>query len=458
MTTITNAQYAVLSDLLVNNDRVAFYLKLHEFTGSRTALMMSQVSSSSGLIGGAAWHINNVYDLVISGYPEIGVEEFSIAISEREFADFKPLPDGAGYPVPSDTEMLMSASAVWTEMGLPEYFPGNILILTNAITDGDLGRIAKYLPYVAQSISLIAYVGASDMIWEYYGSTLNTGKSIQDFLDLNPGSYTVPYAGGRVVAVVGSDNRTIGAFSDKLMDAVPLEILQTVRQLISPIYNGTVDVLNSLGSSFPGPQAFFTFSVEARQSLLLEFLPQILAAAPDLLYSLTENPVFGALATGLIAAQLAVQEESRLPATYLKDKALMLIGVEIGEDSLASYGNVNRERFEDGLTGKSFIFQGAGILSDFVGFAGGVETNLSGGLSSDDRLYGSAHDNLLEGGAGRDILAGFGGDDRLQGGGDDDILMGGRGSDVLDGGGGSDFLIGGEGADWLGYSVRGLGG
>ena len=68
MATITAAQRANLQTLLNNDDRVAFYLQLNEYTGSKTALLMAQIASSSGVVGGTAWAINGAYDLAVPGY------------------------------------------------------------------------------------------------------------------------------------------------------------------------------------------------------------------------------------------------------------------------------------------------------------------------------------------------------------------------------------------------------
>ena len=46
-------QIRTLQGYLDKLDRVDYYVKLHEYTGSTTALMMAQISSSSDLLGGA---------------------------------------------------------------------------------------------------------------------------------------------------------------------------------------------------------------------------------------------------------------------------------------------------------------------------------------------------------------------------------------------------------------------
>ncbi len=56
--TISQAQYDQLSNDIVSANRVAFYVHLFQYSGSETALTMSQISSSSSITGGIAWGIN----------------------------------------------------------------------------------------------------------------------------------------------------------------------------------------------------------------------------------------------------------------------------------------------------------------------------------------------------------------------------------------------------------------
>lgn len=136
--TINTDQMAILNSLISNDDRVAYYVKLHEYTGSRAALLMAQISSSSGYIGGAAWGINNAYELVLPGYPSGGVSAFSRDIAEAERLAIQTAQIAPGvFSVPDDQQMLIGAAEVWRKKGLEAYFPGNILIGLNYLRDGD---------------------------------------------------------------------------------------------------------------------------------------------------------------------------------------------------------------------------------------------------------------------------------------------------------------------------------
>ncbi len=53
-TYITQEQYDRLQNLIEADDRVGFYLEVHELTGNSAALDMAEISSSSGIRGGSA--------------------------------------------------------------------------------------------------------------------------------------------------------------------------------------------------------------------------------------------------------------------------------------------------------------------------------------------------------------------------------------------------------------------
>lgn len=56
---ITAEQHAELEKLLLDKqDRKGFYVALYEMTGSLAALDMAEITSSSGILGGTAWAIN----------------------------------------------------------------------------------------------------------------------------------------------------------------------------------------------------------------------------------------------------------------------------------------------------------------------------------------------------------------------------------------------------------------
>lgn len=87
--TITAEQYADLKRLIINQDRVGFYVALHLMTGSQAALDMAEISSSSDIRGGVAWAVNEAYEGIWDEYPDVGVEGFSIQIALGDFEDIQ---------------------------------------------------------------------------------------------------------------------------------------------------------------------------------------------------------------------------------------------------------------------------------------------------------------------------------------------------------------------------------
>ncbi len=234
-TTINAAQLSTLSALLQNNDRVAFYLKLNEYTGSKTALMMAQISSSSGIVGGTAWAVNGAYNIAVPGYPAGGVEEFSkiIADVDLEFIKNQFIPESNSYGVPDDKTMLEGAYAGWQGQKLGIYFPGNIMIAANYLADGDRDKAAEFASYAALSLPISGVLGVGEVFWETFDSPLNSGKSIQEFLSTHPGATVTESADGTVQAIIDANGKTIGAFVNNPLDAIPLTTLQALRALVS---------------------------------------------------------------------------------------------------------------------------------------------------------------------------------------------------------------------------------
>jgi Ca2+-binding RTX toxin-like protein len=442
MTEISNQQYDTLRTLLkVNEDRVGFYVKLYEFTGNKTALLMAQISSSSGFIGGAAWATNRVYDLVVPNYPAKGVEVFSKEIADSDFDAFKSTPNHTAYSVPSEQEMLLGAAKVWQGHSLGVYFPGNGLIFLNALSEGDVFTASSYGAMAA--FAAIPTIGFSlgDMYWEAFDSRLNSGNSVAEFLAENPGATVHSAAGGTVLTVIGANGKTLGAFPDNVVSTLPITKIQEfikLSGLVSSAITDAYDSLLALLSAQPGGVSA-PLSNDTKLEALKVMLPALLAMSSSELTALIGHPVYGRVALGLVEAHSTADADQSTPSSYLRDRALALIGIEVGSAQYTSYGNENMESFFDGATGKTFAFAGNGLTSTVVSFAGGTSSSLTGGLVSNDRLYGNGDVNVLEGGGYSDVLVGFGG------------------NDVLDGGSGSDFLYGGSGNDWLGYTAAGLG-
>ena len=235
--TISPVQRAVLQNLIDTDNRVAFYLKLNEYTGSKTALLMAEISSSSSIVGGAAWAINNAYSAVVPGYWPGGVDAASRVVAAADNRLIRVDPNGTGrFIVPSDQQMLVGAYNTWAEQspGLGVYFPGNALIAANYLTAGEPLLAAPFAGYAAVSGLPLAGLGLGDVYWELFGSRLNAGRSVQEYLDTNPGSTRQVSANGNVVTVIGADGKTLGAFvSNFIGNALPLNIISQTQGLIT---------------------------------------------------------------------------------------------------------------------------------------------------------------------------------------------------------------------------------
>lgn len=64
---ITPEEYQNLQQMLKDGNRLGMCLRLHELSGSQAALDMAQICSSSGLRGGVAWAVNDVYTKAVPG-------------------------------------------------------------------------------------------------------------------------------------------------------------------------------------------------------------------------------------------------------------------------------------------------------------------------------------------------------------------------------------------------------
>jgi hypothetical protein len=131
---ITAEQYQTLQSYIDSSDRTGFYVALHNMTGSQAALDMAEISSSSDLLGGTAWSVNQAYQGAVPGYPST-VESFSIAVAHGNLDQITAV-EGGLYRVPSDFETYAGAKQTWNDIGAQygnehlgdQYFPGNPLL------------------------------------------------------------------------------------------------------------------------------------------------------------------------------------------------------------------------------------------------------------------------------------------------------------------------------------------
>ena len=149
-------------------------------------------------------------------------------------ASIKDRTQDGKYIVPDDQKMLIGAYDVW-EGGLSNgarlgyAFPGNGLIAYNYLAAGDTVKAAPFAAYAAATSPIMASLSVGELFWESLDSSLNSGKSISEFLATNPGSQLVTYQGGKIQAIIGADGKTIGAFVDSQLDTLPLAGLARPR-------------------------------------------------------------------------------------------------------------------------------------------------------------------------------------------------------------------------------------
>lgn len=242
---ITSAQYQTLSTLLINDDRTAFYVELHNMTGSSAALDMAEISSSSNIIGGVAWSLNSAYSESVTGYPPGGVPEFSRAIANYDFASFVLQADGR-WMVPSDYQTYENARIAWNQVGNTNgvqglgdnYFPGNLLLALHYLEDLDISSAYQYF-------SLETFISAAgrsffESLGELVADDTNYTNSLNDLLNRYPGttneSYTSPF-GIDLIITKDATGKTINITRDEGVLGCAGKLLDGFNNLIEHYVN-----------------------------------------------------------------------------------------------------------------------------------------------------------------------------------------------------------------------------
>jgi trimeric autotransporter adhesin len=261
---ITDAQHAILQSYLTNNDRTGFYIALHEMTGSESALYMAEISSSSDLLGGVAWLVNDAYAGNLPGYPPQGVEWFSMQVALADFGKFQEVPGTQTWEVPSDIGMIENARAAWDAIGssnlhpeLGEYFPGNVIIAQHYLMEGDFATAQQYLTPEMLGTFLFGLGGG---IWEGFTELVadpyNYTQSINDYLDSHPEAtfdiYTTPF-GVDLTVVKGADGRTIGLVRTEGLLGFAGMFLDGLRNVTEPFFGYLNELGSTIGTTLPQP-------------------------------------------------------------------------------------------------------------------------------------------------------------------------------------------------------------
>ena len=262
--TITALQYQRLQQYIVNNDRIGFYVALAQMTGSQAAMDMAEISSSSGIRGGAAWHVNYAYAETLQGrgYPA-SVEDFSIQIAALDFSAITLNPDGS-YAVPSDYQTYLNARQSWNVVGSANggpadfgerYFPGNLLLAAHHAALGEFSQVDYYLSTIPVEVLLrLAAAGGIETLSEFVADEYNHGISLNEFsayIDNNPGAtWERSWAldGTILDVLIGADGHTVHVSRTNLnATSSPLVLLDKIADVVNTLFGPFWQQLNEFG-------------------------------------------------------------------------------------------------------------------------------------------------------------------------------------------------------------------
>lgn len=142
---LTDEQMGELSDLLTSGNRTGYYIRYYEFTGSDEAILQAEISSFSGLAGGAAIAGNTLAkylenNLGEGDYPD-SIVEFSQRIAVDHFAAVQASATG----ILTDAQQRALAQRTWDELGVEFSFPGNFLVWWDQLSTGDWEGLGETL-------------------------------------------------------------------------------------------------------------------------------------------------------------------------------------------------------------------------------------------------------------------------------------------------------------------------
>ncbi|MBY5766623.1 calcium-binding protein [Rhizobium leguminosarum] len=437
---LTDLELDAMDSMLSAHDRAGFYMVYHMITGSEEAALQASISSFSDIVGGVALAANRILQTWIGPGTQAdnytGIYTQSQLVAESALAAINSLRTDTGGFI-TDQQFFESAVQAWSDVGLQDYFPGNLLS-----DQGDIGLFALDL-FNKLDMSVANPIGSfiAEMRNDYNPGVLASllgliagdlfGKQESDFTGgtdavVTAGGYTLHVdASGHTNAVLGLDGDDtlagagrgllIAAIAENDPQALPA-FREYLKELIWPSSEGAIDrshLSEFYSSGFNG-----------------DMQPPTAVTQP-----VPEHPAWHQTATA-DGDILALETTGVLDGDAGND---ILFGSEYG-----------------------LIDSGADFLS------GGDGDDILVGLSGGDTLLGDAGNDVLRGGGGVDILVGGNGQDVLDGGENEDILVGGNGQDELVAGAGAldltephsdwnddarDTLYGGEGHDtYLVYS------
>jgi hypothetical protein len=140
---LTQSNIDELAGFLHRGDRGGYYLRYAEMVRSedssaaRQATIQAQIATYSGGVGGLAISANPQAKMARPSIYTVSLDDFSIAIVDKHFADVRASFEGGGSGILTETAQLLSAKSVWIGLELGNLFPGNVLLsLGNLASDG----------------------------------------------------------------------------------------------------------------------------------------------------------------------------------------------------------------------------------------------------------------------------------------------------------------------------------
>jgi Ca2+-binding RTX toxin-like protein/LysM repeat protein len=196
---ITQQQLGELKTLLQNGERVKFYFKYRDYTGSDQAFELSEVSSFSGIWGGTAERVNKALESNPK-YPKGGVLPFSKEIADNVLKKIEDSFNNGKGGIITDREAVSATEEIWAKYGLTNDSPVNIEAAIEAVWQGDFkaakGKVKNNNPHSKDLLNpgtKDGVLAASGQAWDLFkkfftGKKTEYGKTEEDF-DLTSGNY-----------------------------------------------------------------------------------------------------------------------------------------------------------------------------------------------------------------------------------------------------------------------------
>lgn len=425
MTTITNLQN-ILNSLQTKDqtyqiyDRGEAYVRLHAETNSSAAVLEGNISTFSGILGGAAFLANYIladkakYSDVSYSYSmenqagqpnDIYVMSQLIAVDHVRTAIFDYNDPAGNKGSLTLSQGIQAARNTWTANGMQDQFPGQIF----GIVEGNVVAPIPGLGFYVKGAADGKIASLSGMA----GSIL-FGKSVSDYVGLSnyktingPDSANNDFWGvQRYVVRVDPNNNAGDRDNNGAID-----------------YNdGVVAMIDSAGMHVDNTASYTAINVH-----LLGF--SLFYGVPINTYALN----WDGYRNWSLMKQFRIQQVEGGEYDFEKYTAQYGIGIE---KDFWGYAEIL-------LNDKQGVVRNAIYLYD----------RTESGTDNDDYLYGGVGEDNLSGGAGNDVIRSGWWDDKLYGGSGDDKLYAERGNDFLVGGSGTDILDGGDDFDTADYSA-----